>query len=76
MANQTIYEFLLEKQASGEMKILFALGLPAYYLFFLEIYTYHLSHPNASQWDMALMFNTSKKTVYRALHTLSQCVPS
>jgi len=72
--HQTYYEYLLSKQESGELKTLLALGLPSYYLFFLEIYTYHLNNPKASHWDMAMEFNTSKKTIYRALHTLSQTI--
>ena len=75
MASKTFYEFLLEKQASGEIKVLFALGVPSYYLFFLEIYSYHLEHPKASHWDMAIHFDTSKKMVYRAIHKLSQSIP-
>lgn len=75
MAKQTFYEYLLSKQESGEIKTLFALGLSSYYALFLDIYTYHISHPKASQFDMALEFDTSKKTVYRALHMLSQNTP-
>jgi len=70
--SQTKYEYLLDLQESGELKKLFALGLPNYYLFFMAIYAYHLEHPKASQWDMALEFNTSKKTVYRAIHTMEE----
>lgn len=75
MAHPTYYEYLLSKQASGELKTLFALGLPCCYRSYLEIYSYHLAHPKASQFDIALELNTSKRTVYRALHTLSATIP-
>ncbi|MBQ0153365.1 MAG: hypothetical protein KBS70_01105 [Bacteroidales bacterium] len=74
MASQTIYEYLLSKQASGEIKVLFALGVPCCYRFYLEIYSYHLSHLQLSQFELAIALNTSKRTVFRALHTLSQTI--
>ncbi|MCQ2341360.1 MAG: hypothetical protein MJZ48_02765 [Paludibacteraceae bacterium] len=75
MAQLTYYEYLLSKQESGELKTLFALGLPCCYRTYLDIYSYHLSHPKASQFTIALELNTSKRTVFRALHILSTTIP-
>ena len=65
MASKTFYEFLLEKQENGELEILFSMGLNrAKILQMMKIYAYHLSHPNASQWDVCLELDVSKKTVW------------
>ena len=70
----TIYTYLLNKKESGEIRIMFQAGLPAQLLFYLDIYAYHLAHPKESQFQVALYFGVSKKTVWRVYRTLSQSV--
>jgi len=68
----TIYEYLLLKQASGEMKVLFRLGVSTSLPTYINIYRYHLEHPKMSQFQVCLMMNVGKTTVQRAYHLLSQ----
>ena len=68
----TNYEFLLAKKSSGELKTLFALGLPVSLLQWMDIYAYHLEHPELSQFQVALHFNVSKKTIWRVYQLLNQ----
>ena len=64
------YQYLLSKKESGELSILFELGLPVHLSGWMEICAYHLAHPELSQWQLALHFNTSKKSIWRAYHLL------
>lgn len=64
------YQYLLAKKESGELSILLQLGLPLYLTFWMEICEFHINHPELSQFQVALHFNTSKKTVWRAYHLL------
>lgn len=66
----TKYEFLLSKKESGELKLLLEIGLPLHVTFWMDICEYHLAHPDLSQFQMALHFNTSKKTIWRAYSLL------
>ena len=70
----TTYNYLLNKKSSGELSILFQLGLPVQFTFQMRIYSYHLEHPNLSQWQMALQFDCSKSTIHRAYLTMEQVV--
>lgn len=60
-----------QKKASGELSILFELGLPVHLVSYMEICAYHLAHPELSQWQVALHFNTSKRKVWNAYRLLS-----
>lgn len=62
------YEYLQEKKQNGELSILFELGLPVHLVFYMEICAYHLAYPELSQFRVALHFNTSKKTIWKAYH--------
>ena len=64
------YTSLLAKKESGELSILLQLGLPLYLTFWMEICEFHINHPELSQFQVALHFNTSKKTIWRAYHLL------
>lgn len=64
------YEYLLEKQANGELKRLFRLGVNTSVLKQMEIYRYHLEHKNASQKEVAILFATSKSVVWKAYQTM------
>ena len=66
------YQYLLAKKESGELSILLQLGLPLYLTFWMEICEFHINHPEFSQFQVALHFNTSKKTVWRAYHLLDE----
>ena len=66
----TKYEYLLSKKENGELSILLELGLPAYLIFWMEICAFHINHPELSQFQVALHFNTSKKTIWRVYHLL------
>ena len=64
------YQYLLSKKESGELSILFELGLPVHLVFYMEICAYHLAHPDLSQWQVSVHLNTCKKSVWRAYHLL------
>ena len=68
----TNYEFLLAKKSSGELKTLFALGLPVSLLQWIDIYAYHLEHPELSQFQVALHFKISKSVVWKSYHLLNE----
>lgn len=70
----TIYEYLLLKQASGEIKVLFRLGVSTSLPMYMDIYQYHLQHPQMSQFQVCLAMNVGKSTVQRAYLLLSQVV--
>jgi len=69
---QTNYEYLLEKQQTGELTRLFSLGLSTKYLRFMEIYAYHLTHPKASQLEVSLVFKTCKSVVYEVYQVMER----
>ena len=70
----TIYSYLLNKKQSGELSILFQVGLPTNILTQMDIYAFHLQHPTLSQWKVALHFGTHKYIVWIAYRTMSQPV--
>ena len=63
-----------QKKESGELSILHRLGLPVQITLQMDIYAYHLEHPDLSQWQVSLIFNVSKSTVNRAYQFMSQLV--
>jgi hypothetical protein len=63
-----------QKKESGELSILLQIGLPVNILKQMEIYAYHLSHPNLSQFQVALHFNTDKKTIWNSYQFLNQLI--
>ena len=68
-AGKELYGVLL---LDGEaLYILFELGLPVHLVSYIEICAYHLAHPELSQWQVALHFNTHKYTVWRAYKLLN-----
>ena len=67
----TKYEYLLSKKESGELSILFELGLPVHLVSYMEICAFHLAHPELSQFQVALHFNTCKKTIWKAYALLN-----
>ena len=67
-----IYEYLLEKKSSGELKILFAVGLPTHLATWMNYYEYHMLHPQLSFFELSLDLKTSKSTVQRALEFMNQ----
>ena len=74
---KTIYHYdevfvSAQKKETGELSILFELGLPLHLMFWMEICEYHLTHPGQSQWQVAVHFNTSKKTIWRAYRLLNE----
>ena len=69
----TKYEFLLELQASGELRTLVKNGfLSPHYLTWMEIYQYHLEHPKESQWQVSEKFNTNKRKVWNAYQLMNE----
>ena len=50
----TIYSYLLNKKQSGELSILFQVGLPTNILTQMDIYAFHLQHPTLSQLRIVL----------------------
>ena len=70
--DMTKYDFLLQKKASGELKVLLLLGLPTQLLFHMEICAFHLENPHLSQFQTALEMNTSKRMVQRAYDLLEE----
>ena len=66
----TKYSYLLKKKKPEKLSILLELGLPAYLIFWMEICEFHINYPELSQFQVALQFNTSKKTIWRAYHLL------
>ena len=61
----TKYEYLLSKKESGELSILFLCGVPSQVIKQMEIYAYHLLHPDLSQIELAADLKTSQATVQR-----------
>ena len=71
----TKYEYLLELQASGELKMLIReFSFPPHFLSWMEIFRFHLEHPTLSQFQVALHFNTSKFKVYRVYLFMNQVI--
>ena len=61
------YEFLLAQKASGELSILFQLGLPVHLSGWMEIYAFHLAHPEMSNVEISYHFAVTKSTIQRAV---------
>lgn len=61
-----------QKKEIGELSILLQVGLPVNIIAQMDIYAYHLAHPNLSQFQVALKFNVSKHTVWNAYHYMNQ----
>ena len=70
----TYYDYLLAKKEEGELNILIQLGLPLHILSWLDVYAYHLENPHASQFEVALKFNISKKWVYKCYLFMNQSI--
>ena len=68
------YQYLLSKKESGELSILLQIGLSVNILQQMEIYAFHLNHPNLSQLQVAIEMRTSKITVWRAYLSMSQLI--
>ena len=68
----TKYEYLLSKKESGELSILFELGLPVHLVSYMEICAYHLAHPALSQLELSNNLNVGHSTIQRALAFMQQ----
>ena len=64
-----------QKKANGELSILFNyLELSLKYQLWMDICAYHLLHPDLSQHQLARLFRTSQKTIWRAYSLLNQSI--
>ena len=63
----TKYEFLLSKKESGELSILFKLGLPVHLSGWMEYYAFHLAHLEMSNVEISYYFTATKSTIQRAI---------
>ena len=61
------YTYLLNKKENGELSILLQIGIPTQVLQQMDIYAYHLLHPDLSQLQLANRLKTSQATVQRAI---------
>ena len=69
----TKYEFLVELQASGELRTLVKNGFVSpHYLSWMEIYQYHLEHPKESLFEISTHFAVTKTPIFYALSSLSE----
>ena len=68
----TNYDFLLEMKLSGRTKALLSVGVSTSVFFWMDVYAFHLHHPLLSQWEVALYFNVSKKTIWKAYRFMDQ----
>ena len=63
-----------QKKESGELSILLQIGVPTQVLQQMDIYAFHLLHPEFSQLKLAIHLNTSQATVQRAIAFMSKPV--
>ena len=63
-----------QKKEEGELSILLQIGLSVNILQQMEIYAFHLNHPNLSQLQVAIEMRTNKITVWRAYLSMSQLI--
>ena len=70
----TIYTYLLNKKESGELSLLLQVGLPTQLLMYMDIYAYHLQHPELSQFQVALDLRTHKYIVWLAYRAMNQSI--
>lgn len=69
----TVYHYLLALDEAGYLKHLICAGVISSHLVqWMEICAYHLDHPELSQWQVALHFNTSKRKVWNAYKLLEE----
>ena len=61
------YQYLLSKKESGELSILFELGLPVHLSGWMEYYAFHLTHPEMSNVEISYYFTATKSTIQRAI---------
>ena len=61
-----------QKKESGELSILLQIGLPVNILKQMDIYAYHLEHPNLSQFQVALHMRVQKFTVWLAYRAMNE----
>ena len=61
-----------QKKESGELSILFELGLPVHLSGWMEYYAFHLAHPEMSHLELANNLNVGHSTVQRALAFMQQ----
>ena len=71
----TIYEYLLEKQAKGEMQALFLLGVNPNVLTYMEVYQYYQNHPKESLAEISYQTIYTKTTIYRIIKLMETIVP-
>ncbi len=48
--------------------------LPLKYALWMDIYAYHLEHPQESQWRVSLAFGVSKGTVWNAYRFMEKVI--
>lgn len=63
----TKYQYLLSKKESGELSMLFELGLPVHLFGWMEYYAFHLAHPEMSNVEISYYFTATKSTIQRAI---------
>ncbi|MBQ7540292.1 MAG: hypothetical protein IJT13_04130 [Bacteroidaceae bacterium] len=68
----TKYQYLLKKKESGELSILFELGLPVHLSGLMEICAYHLAHPELCQLELSYELKVGHSTIQRALAFMQQ----
>ena len=56
-----------QKKESGELSILFELGLPVHLSGWMEYYAFHLTHPEMSNVEISYYFTATKSTIQRAI---------
>ena len=61
-----------QKKESGELSILLKVGLPVNICMQMDIYAFHLAHPNLSQFQVALHMGVHKYTVWLAYRAMNQ----
>ena len=66
------YEFLMEEKESGRLKKWLQLGAPSQLPKWMEIYQYHLLHPELSQLELSTDLNVGHSTIQRALAYMTQ----
>lgn len=59
------YEYLLHFREQGMMPVLFSLGVDPSRLGWMEIYAYHIAHPEMSQFDISCHFGISRTMLQR-----------
>ena len=66
------YEFLMEEKEAGRLKKWLQLGAPSQLPKWMEIYQYHLLHPELTQLKLSIDLKVGHSTVQRALAYMEQ----